>query len=431
MTEPTKDVEHVKPAELVERYRGSFTSLLPTHLRQEDGGDTWIGSVLSVLRTNPQVATAALNDNAAFLRALVPAAQRGLTPGTEEYYLVPFSPRRGEPQIVQGIIGYQGLIELIYRAGAVSSVIVEVVKRNDEFSYDPGVDERPHHKVDWFGGDRGELIGAYAYARMRDGATSKVVIIGPEEVQKAKSKSASAASNYSPWNTNPEAMWMKTAARQLAKWVPTSAEYRRQQLRDAQAVLAEDRRNGMIVSGLADIPVSSPAEGETVDPVTGEVLTEGDIVDAELVDTTKPDPGLDAGGQSTGKPGSTKGAPVAAGAPATTPAPAVQIVDATPPAEQAPIDVIPEAVPLITNKQKSLLRGRCADLGIQSDLQLKLTYFDLILQRPEGQQLAAVDDLTSAEADQILAVLQPMATKADLEAWGAGQVALTTEPETD
>lgn len=282
MTENTSAQDNT-PGALVVKYKHSFVSMLPSHLR-EGGGDTWIASVESVLRTNPEVRAAAQNDTGAFMAALVPAAQRGLTPGTEEYYLVPFAPKKGAPRIIQGIIGYQGLIELIYRAGAVSSVICEVVKSGDMFSYRPGIDERPQHEVDWFGGDRGKLIGVYAYAIMKDGATSKVVVLGPDEIKKAKAKSASAHSDYSPWNTNPEAMWLKTAARQLAKWVPTSAEFRRQALRDAQAVMDERSRVESMTLHMAgdDLPVTPPAAGEVVDPVTGEVFA--DVVDAELVD---------------------------------------------------------------------------------------------------------------------------------------------------
>lgn len=281
MTVPA--TQNNSPAALVAKYRHTYIEMLPSHLREGGAGDTWIASVESVLRTNTEVAKAAAQDTGAFMAALVPAAQRGLTPGTEEYYLVPFSPKKGQPRVIQGIIGYQGLIELIYRAGAVSSVICEVVKSKDQFTFRPGVDERPQHEVDWFGGDRGNLIGVYAYAIMHNGATSKVVVCGPDEIDRAKAKSASAHSDYSPWNTSPEAMWMKTAVRQLAKWVPTSAEYRRQQLRDAIAVSDERARvEGMTLHMAgADLPIPQP-DGN-VDPVTGEVLL-GDVVDAELVE---------------------------------------------------------------------------------------------------------------------------------------------------
>jgi recombination protein RecT len=103
--------------------------------------------------------------------ALMDAARLGLEPGTEQYYL---TPRKVKGRLeIQGIRGYQGEIELIYRAGAVSSVIVEVVYSNDKFRVRPGRDERPIHEIDWDADDRGELRLVYAYAVMKDGATSR------------------------------------------------------------------------------------------------------------------------------------------------------------------------------------------------------------------------------------------------------------------
>jgi recombination protein RecT len=57
-------------------------------------------------------------------------------------------------------------------------------------------------------------------------------------------------------------MWLKSAVRQLQKWVPTSAEYRREQARAA----AEAQR----VAAEKELP-PPPAEAEFVD---GEVVEE-------------------------------------------------------------------------------------------------------------------------------------------------------------
>ena len=66
------------------------------------------------------------------ITALMRCAALGHQPGTEEFYLTPRKVK-GRLEIL-GITGYQGYIELMYRAGAVSSVIVETVRRNDEIS---------------------------------------------------------------------------------------------------------------------------------------------------------------------------------------------------------------------------------------------------------------------------------------------------------
>jgi len=85
----------------------------------------------------------------------------------------------------------------------------------------------------------GEIRGAYAYAEMVGGGVSKVVVVGPKEIERSKSASATASKSHSPWTTDYGAMVLKTAIHQLAKWVPTSAEYRREQLRAAVEVARE------------------------------------------------------------------------------------------------------------------------------------------------------------------------------------------------
>lgn len=217
------------PAGLIEQYKGDFATVLPSHIKPE----TWLRLAQGVLRRDQNLARVAQNNPGSFMNALLDAARQGLNPGTEEYYLVPFGPE------VQGIRGYQGEIELMYRAGAISSVIVEVVRDNDIFRYSPGRDERPNHEIDWDATNRGNLRLVYAYAVMKDGATSKVVVLNKGHIEDAKAMSKSSSKPSSPWIKHEEAMWMKTAAHRLSKWVPTSAEYIREQLRAVRDVANE------------------------------------------------------------------------------------------------------------------------------------------------------------------------------------------------
>lgn len=243
------------PSALIAQYSNDFATVLPSHIKP----DTWVRLAQGALRRDPKLAEAAQNDAGALLVALLEAARKGLEPGTEEFYLVPRK-QKGVLK-VQGIEGYQGIVERMYRAGAISSVVVEVVRKNDVFRYVPGRDERPVHEIDWFADGRGDLIGVYAYAVMKDGATSKVVVLNRSQVMEAKAKSDSADSQYSPWQNHEEAMWLKTAARRLSKWVPTSAEYRREQLR-AVAEADNVRNQRTTVEPQSDEPV----DAEIVDP---------------------------------------------------------------------------------------------------------------------------------------------------------------------
>lgn len=255
------------PAGLVRSYSSDFTSVMPSHVRPE----AWVRVAVGALKKGKkqgdryELEIAAQNNPGVFLAALLDAARLGLEPGTEQYYL---TPRKVKGQLeILGIVGYQGIIELMYRAGAVSSVVAEVVYENDVFEFRPGRDDIPRHEINWDADDRGALRLVYAFARMKDGATSKVVVMNRAAIRAVKASSQGSDSEYSPWQKHEAAMWLKSAVRQLAKWVPTSAEYR-----------LHAEQGGSVPTITAEVPVQEP-EGRTLRS-TGEIL-DAEIYDAE------------------------------------------------------------------------------------------------------------------------------------------------------
>jgi len=148
---------------LVRSYSDFLTPVLPSHVKPE----MWLRLAQSALRkgkksmamiggtkvVGTELELAALSNPASLGAALTEAARLGLEPGTEQYYLTPHK-NKGQLEIL-GIPGYQGYIELMYRAGAVSSVVAECVYTNDAFTYQPGIHERPIHEIDWDIADRG------------------------------------------------------------------------------------------------------------------------------------------------------------------------------------------------------------------------------------------------------------------------------------
>lgn len=253
-------------AVLAARYGGRIAALVPTHVN----GQAWLRQATGTLR-DPKLLAAAQADFDSFVSAIEHAAILGLRPGTEEFYLIP---RKIKGKLtVQGITGYQGLVDLMYRSGAVGSVVVETVRKADAFRYVPGRDPRPIHEIDWMADDRGDLALVYAFALMSGGATSKVVVINRYKIHtqhRAKSEGFKFDPDGSPWTLNEEAMWLKTGARQLSKWVPTSTEYIAQRAH-AEAV----GRRPIDVSALqamADRPAIQAAPGvaeASPDPAPG------------------------------------------------------------------------------------------------------------------------------------------------------------------
>ncbi len=274
------------PAALVKAHMGDFASVLPSHIKPE----TWVRLAQGALKKGKkfqvngqdtdrtELEQAALNNPAAFMASLLDAARLGLEPGTEQYYL---TPRKVKNKLeILGIPGYQGYIELMYRAGAVSSVVAEVVYSDDVFKFQPGRDEVPDHEIDWDATERGALRLVYAFARMRDGGTSRVVVLNKADITRIKKSSPASSTDYSPWTTNEAAMWLKSAVRQLAKWVPTSAEYMREQLRAIADVQAEQdqRRNhhAPIINDIDPEPDWVPGEVVEEAPAPAQNLATGE-----------------------------------------------------------------------------------------------------------------------------------------------------------
>ncbi|SDP61279.1 recombination protein RecT [Actinopolyspora xinjiangensis] len=252
-----KDDEN--PSAIIATNRADLARVMPSHVRT----DSWVRIAQGIVRRDKNLAHAARQSPGTLMVALMEAARLGLEPGTEQYYLTPRK-NKGKPEVL-GIPGYQGLIELMYRSGAVSSVVVETVRENDTFQWAPGRMERPEHEADWFAinGERGQLRGVYAYAIMSNGATSKVVVLNRNDIARARDSAQGADSEHSPWKNHEEAMWLKTAARRLAKWVPTSTE---------------DRRIVQGVAERSDQPTEAPLdltdEPDTDQPIEGELVDE-------------------------------------------------------------------------------------------------------------------------------------------------------------
>lgn len=244
----------------VTEWESQFARVLPTHLNVK----AWLASALAALErdTTGALWRAAANSFDALMVALFRAAQLGLEPGTEEFYL---TVRKGK---ILGVPGYQGEVEMIYRAGAVSSVIVEVVRARDKFSWNRARDHVPNHEVDWLelGGPRGDLAAVYAYAVMKDGATSQVIVLNKRQIDEIRAASDNGDGVHSPWVKWEESMWLKSAAHRLRKWVPTSKEYRSGQARAIAGAVAD-------VRGRAAIPTEYAAAAEEWDEDTDAATT--------------------------------------------------------------------------------------------------------------------------------------------------------------
>lgn len=212
------------------------------------------------------------------LGALMTCAQLGLRPGVlGQAWPVPFwdnkagpvNERTGKPRggyRAQLVIGYQGLVELAHRSGRVASLIARTVHASDVFEVDYGLADNLIHKPN-VNGNRGEPIAYYAIVKFVNGGHAFYVMSHPEMLayrDKYASTKTKEGVVFGVWKDNFEAMAHKTCVRQLAKWMPKSAEL-------ASAIAADE--------GIR-VDLSPDADPESATSyVAGQILDEPDDQD--------------------------------------------------------------------------------------------------------------------------------------------------------
>lgn len=185
-----------------------------------------IKAALPELGVNPQrIATVAFSviagkpallkcDAKSLIKVIIEGTLLGLSfdPHLKQAAIVPF----GNQATL--IVEYMGLVKLARNSGVLSTVRAEVVYENDEFDYELGLEPDLFHKPPKKGG-RGKPIGVYAVGKLTSGEP-EFKYLEQSEVEFYKGKSRAKDAPDSPWNTDPMAMWRKTAIRRLVGYLP-------------------------------------------------------------------------------------------------------------------------------------------------------------------------------------------------------------------
>lgn len=210
-----------------------MSSVLPKHMNPE----RMARLALTALRTTPKLAQCTPES---FLSSLMACSVLGLEPNTPlgQAYLIPYDNSRlidGQWRKVaecQVIIGYQGYIDLMRRSGMVASVQATAVYDGDDFEYELGLNPTLRHKPS-NEADREErlLTHAYCVVKLKDKDADPIFLVMPRSrIEKHRKRGASGKTDRNgkqiktPWDTDYDAMAMKTVTRQIAKWAPRSTE---------------------------------------------------------------------------------------------------------------------------------------------------------------------------------------------------------------
>lgn len=144
------------------------------------------------------------------------ALQLGLEPESPlgHFYLIPRRNKHadGATEAVP-LIGYKGFCELARRSGEIAKLDAHVIYSGEEFTYDRGQGRVSHpYKFEVDRSDQ-NIIGAYAYAKLKGVDDPIVAVLSRSEIEARRSRSLAADSG--PWKTDYAAMARKTAIRAL------------------------------------------------------------------------------------------------------------------------------------------------------------------------------------------------------------------------
>jgi recombination protein RecT len=222
MTEATTKQDPIAAfRQAIDKMGDQFKAALPAHITV----DRFKRTLMTAVQMNPKLLDA---DRRTLFSAAMRAAQMGLLPDGREGAITYFWSKAAGANQCQFMPMFAGVLKLIRNSGELATIDAQLVHERDKFTYHPGIDTVPVHEPDWFG-ERGEAIGVYAVAKMKDGS-AYVEIMNKKQIGQVRSVSRSKDSG--PWVDWWEEMWRKSVIRRLAKRLPLST--------DLDGVLHED-----------------------------------------------------------------------------------------------------------------------------------------------------------------------------------------------
>lgn len=210
-----KDVPNNFPA-MLKAYASEVDRALPKHL----SGERMCRIALTEFRKNPKLADC---DPKSVFGCVVAAAQLGLEIGMQgQGWLVPYYDHKKKKLICQFIPGWQGVNDLVARAGR-ATTWTGAVYANDEFDYALG--DRPfvRHKPSGDDEDEKSLQFVYAVGRVKNAEWPVIEVWPIKKVLRHRDKYNKVGdAHYS--HDNLEMYGRKVALLQVLKYMPKSAE---------------------------------------------------------------------------------------------------------------------------------------------------------------------------------------------------------------
>lgn len=255
---------------MLEESMPKFAEVAHKHLKVE----RLVRLLLSAASRNPKILECSRESVLLFA---MKCAETGLEPiGAGGAWPIPYTNNKNKTVELTFVADYRGLIHCARRSDCIKDAWAELVRENDEFGYELGVNPSLYHKP--ARGDRGALEAAYCVMVMTDGSRRFVVMERDDiyAIRDARSAAWGAWLKYKkegPWNTDEGEMWKKTVVRRAMKPFQGASP-------SLTAIFADDDDREQRVTRE---PVAMPrAVGEVAEEANGEAITDARASDELL-----------------------------------------------------------------------------------------------------------------------------------------------------
>jgi recombination protein RecT len=279
-----------------------FKAALPAHIPVE----RFMRVVLTAAQRNPELLDC---DRRSLFNAAMIAAQDGLLPDGREGAMVVRKSKTGKTANWQPMIA--GLRKKARNSGEISTWDAHLVRAGDHFQFQLGDAPQVNHTYD-LSKPRGDVIGAYSVAVMKDGSKSYEVM-SIDEIRAIRDRSDAWKAfkqgfiKSTPWSSDEGEMARKTVARRHSKVLPMSTDLddlirRDDELYDmagaSDQTVAKDRPRS--IAARLDALSPPPAADPPHDAETGEIVDENNAQQERAAAEAQSAPAAaqDAGGGS-------------------------------------------------------------------------------------------------------------------------------------
>ena len=183
-------------------------------LPDQNSAGRFIQASLTAIKMSPKLQQC---NPDSILKALMESARYGLEPNSplSEAALVPYGDK------VEFLIEYRGMLRLAWNSGLILSIDYDKICENDKYEYSKGDGAKFSHTPTF--DERGKPLAYYASAKIKGGGEVRTVMSTKEILSHGKKFSKSFSAGSSPWQTDFDAMAIKTVLRQLVdKKLPKS-----------------------------------------------------------------------------------------------------------------------------------------------------------------------------------------------------------------